>query len=163
NPSSPGQSVTFTAKVGPNIPGKGTPTGTVYFVVNGSVRGTGTLSGGAAPFSTTSPAAGHNANARIHSGATKFLAGKASVLTPAVLSLPATSAAVSSSGNPAVFGQKVTFTATVKPVSGTGVPTGTVTFRDAGTTLGTATLTNGTASFSTTFTTVATHSITVGY
>lgn len=42
--------------------------------------------------------------------------------------------------NPAVSGQTVTFTATVTPQSGTGKPTGTVTFYDGSTVIGTGTL-----------------------
>src|SRR5207244_6987882 len=46
--------------------------------------------------------------------------------------------AVSSSQNPSVFGQSVTFTATVSPVApGAGTRTGTVTFYDGVTSLGT--------------------------
>jgi Bacterial Ig-like domain (group 3)/FG-GAP-like repeat len=44
-------------------------------------------------------------------------------------------------------GQSVTFTATVAPSSGSGTPTGTVTFLDGATTLGTGSLASGTASF----------------
>ena len=50
-----------------------------------------------------------------------------------------------------VFGQAVTLDATVSVVSpGTGVPTGTVTFEEGSTTLGTATLIDGVAELSTT-------------
>ena len=75
----------------------------------------------------------------------------------------ATSTALSSSANPASYGQAVTFTATV---SGAGNPTGTVTFQDGGTTLGTATLNgSGVATYTTgAFTlSVGTHSITAVY
>src|SRR5207248_5800860 len=75
-----------------------------------------------------------------------------------------TTTAVTSSANPSVFGQPVTFTATVSAVApGVGIPTGTVTFRDGGNTLGTATLTNGTATFTTTTLSVASHVITAVY
>jgi hypothetical protein len=46
--------------------------------------------------------------------------------------------------NPSVFGQAVTFTAAVSTVApGAGTPTGTVTFRDGATTLGTGSLSAG--------------------
>jgi hypothetical protein len=63
--------------------------------------------------------------------------------------LPAsTSVTVTSASNPAPFGQSLTFTATVTSASGT--PTGTVTFLDGSTVLGTGTLSaNGTASYTT--------------
>ncbi len=54
-----------------------------------------------------------------------------------------TTTALLSSANPSVAGQSVTFTATVSPASGTGMPTGTVTFSDGGAQIGTATLASG--------------------
>jgi hypothetical protein len=54
-----------------------------------------------------------------------------------------TTTTLSSSANPSVPGQPVTFTATVSPASGTGTPTGTVTFSDRGSQIGTATLNSG--------------------
>jgi Bacterial Ig-like domain (group 3)/IPT/TIG domain len=54
-----------------------------------------------------------------------------------------TTTALSSSANPSAPGQPVTFTATVRPASGTGTPTGTVTFSDGGSQIGTATLKSG--------------------
>jgi hypothetical protein len=52
-----------------------------------------------------------------------------------------------------VQGSNFTFTAMVSAVNGTGTPTGTVTFSDGSSTLGTGTISNGMASFS--FTTLA--------
>ena len=52
----------------------------------------------------------------------------------------ATTTSLASSLNPSVFGQSVTFTATVVKSSGAGTPTGTVTFQDGSATLGTGTL-----------------------
>ena len=79
--------------------------------------------------------------------------------------LPATTTTVTSSpsGN-SVFGQSVTFTATV---TGTAAPTGTVTFKDGSTTLGTGTLATVSGAKKATFAAstlgVATHSITAVY
>ena len=72
---------------------------------------------------------------------------------------------VVSSANPSVFGESVTFTATVTAnAPGSGIPTGTVTFLDGSTTLGTGTLNgSGIATFSTSALTVGSHSITVVY
>jgi len=72
---------------------------------------------------------------------------------------------VVSSANPSSFGQAVTFTATVNAVSpGSGTPTGTVTFYDGSTTLGSATLGGtGAASFTTSSLSVGSHSIKVSY
>jgi hypothetical protein len=72
---------------------------------------------------------------------------------------------IKSASSPSVFGQSVTFTATVAPV-GTGLPTptGTVTFMDGSTMLGTRTLNSAAkATFSTSTLAVTSHSITAVY
>ncbi len=75
-----------------------------------------------------------------------------------------TTTAISSSTNPSVYGQPVTFTATVAAASpGGGTPTGMVTFYDGKKKLGTATLSDGVASFETSSLSVGTHSITAVY
>jgi hypothetical protein len=61
-----------------------------------------------------------------------------------------------------VYGQSVTFTATVTP-STAGVPTGTITFRDGAVLLGTVSLANGTISLPTAGLAVGTHTITASY
>jgi subtilisin-like proprotein convertase family protein len=58
NPQLPGANVTFTATISAVAPGVGTPSGTVSFRVDGSIAGSGTLSGGAATFTTSSLALG---------------------------------------------------------------------------------------------------------
>src|SRR5262249_51922741 len=64
--------------------------------------------------------------------------------------------------NPSALGQSVTFTATVSGLVVT--PTGTVTFKDGSTTLGTGTLNgSGQATFTTSALTVGSHSITAVY
>jgi hypothetical protein len=72
-----------------------------------------------------------------------------------------TSTNLTSSANPAAAGTPVTFTATI--TSGSGTPTGSVTFKDGATNLGTATLAGGIATLSTSALTVGTHSITAVY
>ena len=63
----------------------------------------------------------------------------------------ATTTVVASSANPSVFGQQVTFTATVGATpAGLPTPTGTVEFLDGSTTLGSAPLSGGVASITTT-------------
>src|SRR5262249_57419733 len=71
---------------------------------------------------------------------------------------------VTSSVNPLVFGQAVTFTATVSAVApGAGTPTGTVTFKDGAISIGSGTLSAGSATFSTSSLSVGTHTVTVSY
>src|SRR5262249_24314576 len=72
--------------------------------------------------------------------------------------------AVTSSANPSVFGQSVTFTATVSataPASGT--PTGTVTFKDGSTTLGTGSKERGAGKVASSRLGVGNHTITAVY
>ena len=73
----------------------------------------------------------------------------------------ATKTIVISSLSPSVYGQVVTFTATVK--SGAGTPTGTVVFFDGSIELGSATLVNGKASISSSSLGATSHSITAAY
>src|SRR6266852_6564386 len=68
-----------------------------------------------------------------------------------------------SSLNPSASGQAVTFTAMVKPATGSGTPTGTVTFNDGATVLGPGTLSGGTATLTTSGLGAGVHSITVIY
>ncbi|QWG17379.1 IPT/TIG domain-containing protein [Bradyrhizobium sediminis] len=72
-----------------------------------------------------------------------------------------TSTTLTSSLNPATVGQAVTFTAAVS--SGSGTPTGSVTFMDGTTNIGSAALSAGTASLTVSTLTVGVHSITVVY
>src|SRR5436190_1866230 len=65
-----------------------------------------------------------------------------------------------SSLNPSALGQAVTFTATVQPATGSGTPTGTVTFNDGAIVLGPGSLNGGTATFTTSGLGTGTHSIT---
>lgn len=74
-----------------------------------------------------------------------------------------TSTTLSSSLNPAATGQAIMLTATVAPVSGSGVPAGTVTFLNGSSTLGTTTLSGGTATWSASGLAVGNDSITATY
>ena len=125
--------------------------------------GTATLSGGKATFKTTALAAGPHTITVSYSGDGNFVTSTSAPLTQTV-NQAATTSKVTSSANPSVFGESVTFTATVKAVApGSGTPTGTVSFLDGSTTLGTGTLSGGTATFSISTLAVAAHSITVVY
>src|SRR5438128_2747172 len=77
---------------------------------------------------------------------------------------PATTTSLTSTPNPSTVGQAVTLRATVSPVApATGVPDGTVTFRDGAVTLATATLVNGSASISVSTLATGSHSLTAVY
>jgi hypothetical protein len=77
-----------------------------------------------------------------------------------LVTAPATQVSLLSSPNPSNLGQPVTFTATVTPAVG---PTGTVTFKDGATALGTGTLSGGIATFMTSGLGAGVHSITALY
>jgi hypothetical protein len=131
NPAVTGQAVTFTATVATVAPGAGTPTGTVTFKDGAVILGTVAVgAGGKATLTTSFAAAGGHALTAVYNGNTAFV-GSSQALTEQVNAPPtpqATRTALSSSANPAVVGQAVTFTATVRDSTGTGTPTGTVTF-----------------------------------
>jgi uncharacterized repeat protein (TIGR01451 family) len=73
--------------------------------------------------------------------------GTIGVLMNAISSRNSTTTTLTSSKNPGIYQQPVTFTAVV--TSGSGTPTGTVVFFDGTATLASATLVNGSASFTT--------------
>jgi hypothetical protein len=163
NPSQSGQPVTFTATVSPVSPGAGTPTGTVTFSDGSTTLGTGSLSNGTATFSTSSLSVGtHNITAT-YGGDGNFTGSTSNTVAQSVTSKPATTTTttIASSVNPSVFGQPVTFTATVSGSGGT--PTGTVTFFDGGSNIGTGTLSGGTTSITVSSLSVGTHNITASY
>ena len=81
------------------------------------------------------------------------------------LSPTGTTTAVTSSNNPSVFGQPVSFTATVSPIIGTGTPSGKVQFTVDGSNFGSlVTLSGGKAnSIATTSLAVGNHVVTAAY
>ncbi len=163
NPSVHGQSLTFTATVIANVPGSGTPTGSLTFTNGSTTLGTVTLSGGMASLSTAKLATGKDTITATYKGSSSFTTSNARLKQ--TVSQDAASATVTSSLNPSVHGQSVTFTAIVSAAApGSGTPTGTVTFKDGSTTLNTATLNaSGKAMFKTSALLAGSHSITVVY
>ena len=141
--------MTFTAIVSAASPGSGTPTGTVTFMDGATTLDTATLnSNGKATFSTAALLAGSHSITVVYGGDTNFMASTTPILSQTV-SLDSTTTKLSTSDGSSVIGESVTFTATVKAVApGNGTPTGTVTFMDGSTTLGTGTLSGGVATFS---------------
>ena len=166
NPSVFGQVVTFTATVSAVAPGAGTPTGTVTFTDgSATLAATVAMTSGQATFTTSSLSVASHTITASYSGDSNFQSSTFTEASPQVVNQDSSTTAVSSTANPSVFGQPVTFTATVSAASpGAGTPTGTVTFKEGGTTLAaTVAMTSGQATFTTSSLSVATHTITAVY
>jgi large repetitive protein len=163
NPSTSGASVTFTATVTGY-----TPTGTVTFKDGNTTLGMQTLAGTGntrtATYTTTSLSIASHSVKAVYAGDTFNNAVTSAALSQVVSAIAvATTTTVASSLNPSRLGTSITFTALV---TGTA-PSGTVTFKDGETTLGTGTLSGTgntrTTSYTTTTLSVASHSITAVY
>jgi hypothetical protein len=76
---------------------------------------------------------------------------------------PTTTTTIASSANPSVFGQATTFSSNVDASSGTGTPSGSVTFDDGTNALGTASLSGAQAGLTVSSLSVGPHSITAVY
>jgi len=136
NPSSFGQGVTFTATVTPQTPGA--PTGTVTFSDGSLQLGQATISNGTASLTTSGFAIGSHSITAAYSGDSHYSASASSVLTQVVANA-STTTTLAAAPNPANIGQSVAFTATVTPAT-SGVATGTVSFFNGSTQLGTSSL-----------------------
>ncbi|MDB5221403.1 MAG: hypothetical protein JWN83_70 [Chitinophagaceae bacterium] len=156
NPSLSGQSVTFTATVSA---ASGTPTGTVTFFDGSTNLGSGSLSGNAATFSTSTLTAGSHNITSTYNGDASNASSTSSVLSQSVTA--SSGVTLSSSENPSNAGQSVTFTATITTTSGT--PTGSVDFFDGVTNIGSSTISGTSATLSTSALLAGSHSITATY
>jgi hypothetical protein len=148
-----GQSVTFTASVTPAA-----ATGSVQFLDGATVLATANVANGAAAFSTSGLGVGSHSITAVYSGDGNDAGSSSAAVTVTVNKLN-TATALTSSLNPAISGQTVTFTAAVSPASATG----TVQFLDGSALLGTVSLSGGSAAFSTSSLAVGSHSITAVY
>ena len=162
DPSANGQQVVFTATVEPTLPAAGTPSGSVTFKDGSTLLGTVALetvnSVATATWTTSTLKVGGHAITASFAGSADFLSSSGT-LTQTVKPY-ASNVSLASSAASTVFGQMVTFTATVKSsASQSPPPTGTVTFKDGGAALGVAVLetVNGT-----TTATFATQTLPVG-
>src|SRR5207244_35996 len=127
-------------------PAAGTPSGGVAFKEGATTMRRATLdSAGKATFTTSVLSVATHSITAVYGGDGNFNATGVGGSTASVLSQVVNKAdslsTVTSLVNPSVFGQSVTFTATVTAVApGAGTPSGSVTFKDGVTTLNTATL-----------------------
>ena len=158
NPSTFGMAVTFSA----TVLGPATPTGSITFKRGTTVLGKVNLVNGGASFTTnpTQLPGGSSSITAVYSGDSKHAASTSSVLTQ-VVNKAATTTTFVSQPNPSAAGQSVTLTATVS--AGPLTPTGNVLFKNGGTTLGKAALSNGVATINTVFSTAGAFSLTATY
>jgi len=144
NPAAFGQTVSFTATVTAQAPATGTPTGVVDFFDGQELLGAASLATGdagtaSASFAWSSLGSGTHAISAQYVGNFNFAGASASVSQ--VIGTQPTVTGLSVGPNPATYGDAVTLTATVTTdPAGSGTPTGSVTFRDGTTVLGTADL-----------------------
>lgn len=166
--TSTGQPVTFTIEItGPNT--SPIPTGSVDLNYTTASNSTPTLlknialSGtGKDTYTTTSLAAGTYTFTAVYSGDSNYDTNNSSAATVTITTPQSAAVTLTSSGSPVAAGANVTFTA--KATGGSGVPTGTVTFLNGASTLGTGTLnSSGVATFTTSFSKGGSYSITASY
>ena len=159
NPAGTNQSVTFTATITSQF--GGAATGTVTFLSGSQTLGTATLSSNRATLTTSFTTAGTYSISAKYNGDANNSASTSSTLSQVIIA--STTTALTSSLNPSVVGQSVTFTATVSSTSGTPPNGEVVTFYNGSAILGTGSLSTGTASFTTSALAAGTYTITATY
>ncbi len=156
NPSLIGASTTLAASVTPTI-----ATGIVTFKDGTTTLGTSTVTSGVATLAKSFATSGtHNLTA-VYGGDTKNATSTSNALAQTVNSNP-TVISLTTFINPIAVGALTTLTANVSPSTATG----TVTFKDGTTTLGTDTLgsvVSGMAQWTTSFSSTGAHSLTATY
>jgi hypothetical protein len=158
DPSVAGASYTVTFAVFASAPASGTPTGTVT-VSDGTATCTGSAPSGSCALA--SPTSGSKTLTVTYDGNADF--ATSSQTTRHTVSPATASVTVSSSGNPSLAGEAVTFTATVSGAA--GMPAGSVQFAFGGTPVGSpvALDAGGVATTTTTSLAVGPHSVTATY
>lgn len=157
-----GDSVTFTATVSETLSGDPVTDGDVTFYDGVTVLATVALNvSGQATYNTSSLSAGLHPLKAVYNGTANFQASTSQRLYHTVGAVGSTTTLTSSPASPTVFGQTVTFTATVTGSGGT--PTGQVTFKDGAATIGTRTLVGGVATLTKSDLSVGPHTITAVY
>lgn len=159
NPAATGQSVTFTATVASEY--GGTATGTATFYSGSQTLGTATLSGNRATLTTSFATAGNYSVSAKYNGDGNNIGSTSPILHQAILA--ATTIKLTSSLNPSLVGQPITFTATVSSTAGSPPNGETVTFYNGSALLGTAPLSGGAASQTTSSLLAGIYTITAAY
>ncbi len=153
-----GETIVLTATVATAVSGIPAPTsGVVTFSDGNRVLGAAALSGGLAVFSTDVLSAGTHQLTATFAGNASFTSSTSTPPVTEQVSAASTSTSLVTSGTPTIYGQPVTFTATVSATNSPATPTGTVGFFDGSTLLGTASLSGGVASWTTATLTAGDH------
>jgi parallel beta-helix repeat protein len=141
-----------------------TPTGNVTFMAGGTSLATVPVnSSGAASATVSTLIGGTYTITAVYGGSTEYAGSTSNAIIETVLGTD-TGTSLSASPNPATPGQSITFTAIVSGVQSAEPLTGTVTFKDGATTLGTGSVgTNGVATLSISSLLTGTHIITAAY
>ena len=160
NPTNFGMTVTMTETIPVT---NGTPaTGVVTFFSNGTQIGTGTLANGVATITSSTLPVGTDQITATYNGDTNYSSVKSGPVAEVVNTANGADT-LNVNPDPAVFGTPVTITDTIPTVGGVA-PTGTVTFYDNGTSIGTGTVNaSGVATLTTTTLPVGSDPITASY
>ncbi len=127
-----GQAVVLTVTISSSTSAPG-ETGTVQFDDNGTMIGSGAVSGGQATLQSSSLAQGAHPITAVYEGDDDFVGTSSTNTVNQTVNQASTSTGVSSSSDPGSVGQTINYTATVIVDSpGSGTPTGTVSFGDGG-------------------------------
>ena len=159
NPAGTNQSISFTATVTGQF--GGAATGSVAFVSGSQTLGTATLSGNHATLTTSFSATGTYSISAKYNGDGNNAGSTSPTLSQAIIA--STTTALTSSLNPSVVGQAVTFTATVTSPAGAPPNGELITFKNGSAVLGTAALSGGIASLTTSSLAAGVYTITATY
>jgi len=159
NPVTLGQSVSFTATASG---GSSLPTGSIEFMDGNVVVGSAPVgANGSAVLSTSALTFGTHSISATYEGDVSHAVSNSAALSERIVE--AATASLSSSANPSIFGANIPYTIKVTGV-GSLIPTGTVTFRDGSSVLGTSAVDgSGIASLQNASLAVGSHTISASY
>jgi Bacterial Ig-like domain (group 3) len=159
NPAGTNQSITLTATVTSQFGGGAT--GSVVFSSGSQTLGTASLSGNTASLTTSFSAAGTYSITAKYSGDGNNTGSTSSTLSQVIIA--STTTTLVSSLNPSFVGQALTFSATVSSTAGAPPNGETITFKNGSSVLGTAPLSGGIASLTTSSLPAGIYPITASY
>lgn len=167
NTSQAGQPITYSIQVIGNIWGL-TPTGTVYLYDQATLLASATLVGDTGPQATTSRATIVYALTTVgthyvyvdYPGDANFEGGGSSSYPDITITQATPALSLSTSSSTSVAGQSITLTATL---TNDAAPSGSVTFTDGGTVIGSAPISNDQAAFTTSSLSVGAHTLQATY